>query len=248
MFGSRHPGTHVLSFGLCRGSDTRAPCPVLLCESVSSSLGRALSCPRILCCCTQFMFLSAVCIHVMWHVACIFHWLRAFMLSCLDPTHLVTWLLVNLPHLSFLVTLLICSLYNLLVFAVLCQFVIACILSCPVCLVLTSLVKPGCQPVFPYMVVFVCLFYFIIKAHSLALLSPRSIPSPHIADRYYIINYTLCIIHISYEPPISYECSSLLVLVRLCLPFPCVSTPLYGPSCFLSLVHSSPSVFDLLLT
>ncbi len=36
--------------------------------------------------------------------------------------------------------------------------------------------------------------------------------------------------------------------VRLCLPFPCVSTPLYGPSCFLSLVHSSPSVFDLLLT
>ncbi len=37
-------------------------------------------------------------------------------------------------------------------------------------------------------------------------------------------------------------------IVRLCLPFPCVSTPLYGPSCFLSLVHSSPSVFDLLLT
>ncbi len=30
--------------------------------------------------------------------------------------------------------------------------------------------------------------------------------------------------------------------VRFCLPFPCVSTPLYGPSCFLSLVHSSPSV------
>ncbi len=38
------------------------------------------------------------------------------------------------------------------------------------------------------------------------------------------------------------------VTVRLCLPFPCVSTPVYGPSCFLSLVHSSPSVFDLLLT
>ncbi len=38
------------------------------------------------------------------------------------------------------------------------------------------------------------------------------------------------------------------IYVRLCLPFPCVSTPLYGPSCFLSLVHSSPSVFDLLLT
>ncbi len=39
-----------------------------------------------------------------------------------------------------------------------------------------------------------------------------------------------------------------LLIVRLCLPFPCVSTPLYVPSCFLSLVHSSPSVFDLLLT
>ncbi len=37
----------------------------------------------------------------------------------------------------------------------------------------------------------------------------------------------------------------MLVSVRLCLPFPCVSTPIYGPSCFLSLVHSSPSVFDL---
>ncbi len=36
--------------------------------------------------------------------------------------------------------------------------------------------------------------------------------------------------------------------VRLCLPFSCVSTPIYGPSCFLSLIHSSPSVFDLLLT
>ncbi len=38
------------------------------------------------------------------------------------------------------------------------------------------------------------------------------------------------------------------ITVRLCLPFPCVSTPIYGPSCFLSLVNSSPSVFDLLLT
>ncbi len=36
--------------------------------------------------------------------------------------------------------------------------------------------------------------------------------------------------------------------VRLCLPFPCVSTPIYGLSFVLSLVHSSPSVFDLLLT
>ncbi len=107
---------------------------------------------------TQFVFLSAACIHVMsravWHTACVFNWLRGFMLSCLvwtrglwvfslaacscpvlhmaddliswpcacvlvlcehmalsfcvlcallsiclDPTHLVSWLLVNLPHL-----------------------------------------------------------------------------------------------------------------------------------------------------
>ncbi len=108
----------------------------------------------VLWCCT------AACINVMsctvWHTACVFHWLRAFMLSCLlwtcglwvfslaacacpafhmaseyvllamclcfvlcehmafilvfcvpcallsiflDPTHLVSWLLVNLPHL-----------------------------------------------------------------------------------------------------------------------------------------------------
>ncbi len=70
------------------GSDTRAPCYVLLCEcAVSSSLGHTLFWPRVLCCCTQFVFLSAVCIHVLscaeWHAACVFHWLRAFMLSCL---------------------------------------------------------------------------------------------------------------------------------------------------------------------
>ncbi len=72
----------------CRGSDTRAPCSVLLCErAVSSSLCRALSCPRVFLCCMQFVFLSAACIHVMscavWYAACVFHWLCAFMLSCL---------------------------------------------------------------------------------------------------------------------------------------------------------------------
>ncbi len=67
----------------CRGS-----CSVSLCErAVSSSLGRTLFCPCVLCFCTQFVFLSAVCTHVMscavWHTVCVFHWLRAFMLSCL---------------------------------------------------------------------------------------------------------------------------------------------------------------------
>ncbi len=67
--------THVLSFGFVTGSDTRALCSVS-CEIAVSSVD-----------CTQFGFLSAACIHVMscavWHAACIFHWLRAFMLSCL---------------------------------------------------------------------------------------------------------------------------------------------------------------------
>ncbi len=49
---------------------------------------------------------------------------RALMSICLDPTHLVTWLLINFPQLLSLITLyIICSLYNLLVFAVPCGFV-----------------------------------------------------------------------------------------------------------------------------
>ncbi len=54
------------------------------CVSVQSRVGSAAC---VLWCCTQFMFLLAACIHVMscavWHAACVFHWLRAFMLSCL---------------------------------------------------------------------------------------------------------------------------------------------------------------------
>ncbi len=73
-----------------------------------------------------------------------FVWAHDFFLSFKcdhDHTHLVSWLLVNLPHLSSLVTLLICSLYNLLVFAVLCQFVVECFLFLP-CLALPCLGKP----------------------------------------------------------------------------------------------------------
>ncbi len=59
------------------------------CVSVLSKFARpcALLSMCVLWCCMQFMFLSAVCIHVMscavWHAAYVFHWLRAFMLSCL---------------------------------------------------------------------------------------------------------------------------------------------------------------------
>ncbi len=48
----------------------------------------------------------------------------ALMSICLDPIHLVTCLLINFPQLLSLITLLICSLYNLLVFAVPCWFVV----------------------------------------------------------------------------------------------------------------------------
>ncbi len=51
---------------------------------------------------------------------------RALMSICLDPTHLVTCLLINFPQLLSLITLIICSLYNLLVFAVPCGFVTLC--------------------------------------------------------------------------------------------------------------------------
>ncbi len=95
-------------------------------------------------------FLCAMCSHV----------------NCLDPTHLVTWLLVNLPHLSSLVTLLICSLYNLLVFAVLCQFIIVSTLVA-VNVALPCLALPAVL-LLPYGVVLVSLFCFwIIKSHSM---------------------------------------------------------------------------------
>ncbi len=78
----------------------------------------------------SYMFVSCFA-HGLWFVcwpcACVFvlcehmAFVLVFSVSC-ALIHLVTWLLVNLPHLSSFVTLLICSLYNLLVFAVLCQF------------------------------------------------------------------------------------------------------------------------------
>ncbi len=48
----------------------------------------------------------------------------ALMSICLDPTHLVTCLLINFPQLLSLVTLLICSLKISLCCAVLCGFVL----------------------------------------------------------------------------------------------------------------------------
>jgi len=89
------------------------------------------------------------------HVASVlvFCVLCALMSICLDPTHLVTCLLINFPQLLSLVTLLICSLYNLLVFAVPCGFVVICWVVYVLCPALSSFV----QSVFPLRGSF-CLF------------------------------------------------------------------------------------------
>ncbi len=182
----------------------------------------------VFCCCTQFVFLLAACIHVMpcavWNAACVFHGLHAFMLSYLVWTRCV-WVFVSCfahggcfvllamclcfcfvwahgfclsvpcalmsivltppilfpdywlicPTRFYLVTLLICSLHNLLVFAVLCQFVIAYILSCPV-----QLGQAWLPAWFPLQGSFWCCFvlFSINKSPSLCTTSPRLIPSP----------------------------------------------------------------------
>ncbi len=213
----------------CRGSDTRAPCSVSLCERAARVRSAARSLVHVCCVCvwrcTQSVFLSAACIHVMscavWHAARVFHWLRAFMLSCLVWTRslwvfslaacscpvlhmagdLFCWpcacVFVLCEHMAFvlvfcapcalmsivltppillpdywlicptcvfLITLLIFSLYNLLVFAVPCQFVIACILSCPVCLVVPCPALPSLPSlclVFPLRGSFCCIVCFL---------------------------------------------------------------------------------------
>ncbi len=120
-------------------------------------------CAYVLVLCEHMAFVFVIC------VPC------ALMSIVLTPPILLPdyWLIC--PTCVYLVTLLICSLYNLLVFAVPCQFVIDGTLdvscSCPAlpcpalpCLALPCLALP-CQALpavlfFPYGVVFVVLFYF----------------------------------------------------------------------------------------
>ncbi len=88
------PGTHVLCFGFVSGVRTLAlhflSCCVSMRSQVCLSVRSSVHVCCVLRCCMQFMFLS--CIHAMscavWHAAYVFHWLRAFMLSCLN-----TWLM-----------------------------------------------------------------------------------------------------------------------------------------------------------
>ncbi len=125
-----------------RGSDTRAPRSVSLC-SLAACFHVVISCviTWLMSFLISCMFVSCFA-HgwwfVCWPCACVFVLCEhvasvlvfcvpcALMSICLDPTHLVTCLLINFPQLLSLVTLLICSLYNLLVFAVPCGFVAIC--------------------------------------------------------------------------------------------------------------------------
>jgi len=85
----------------------------------------------------------------------------ALMSICLDPTHLVTCLLINFPQLLSLGTLLICSLYNLLVFAVPRGFVAICRFIVRTACVQSSLVQS--VTLRGSFCLFVCLFvYFIL--------------------------------------------------------------------------------------
>ncbi len=87
------PSTYVLSLGFVSGVRTLALHFLSLCECVVPSETELLS-TCVLLCCTQFVFLSATCIHVIscavWHAACVFHWLCAFVafMSCVN-----TWLM-----------------------------------------------------------------------------------------------------------------------------------------------------------
>ncbi len=74
------PGTHVLSFGSCRGSDTLAPFSVIVwVRGLEFAWHFALLSMCVLLCCTQFVLLSAACICYI--LCCVAHsW--CFFISC----------------------------------------------------------------------------------------------------------------------------------------------------------------------
>ncbi len=165
------PSTLVLfqvQFWFCVGVRTLTLQVWSCCGSVRSRVrsGHALLCPCafvvfllfcLVLCSTQLVFFTGC---VLSCLPC-FVWTRGLWVSllaaCSCPIlqmasdsvlltiYLVSWLLVNLPHLCQLVTLFICSLYNLLMFAVLGEFFVVCcvcLLSCPALSSLASLFSP----------------------------------------------------------------------------------------------------------
>ncbi len=85
--------------------------------------GSALEMFILFCTWTVICFAGHVLVFVLCEHFCLVS--MCFHVYCLDSAH-VTSLLVQLPHLLSLITLLICSLFILLVFVVLCQFVVIC--------------------------------------------------------------------------------------------------------------------------
>ncbi len=96
------PGTHVLSFGFVSGFGHSRSTFCLFVGVYGLEFALLSTC--VLLCCTQFVFLSAACIHVIscavWHAACVFHWriscvntwLMSFLISCVFVSCFVTWL------------------------------------------------------------------------------------------------------------------------------------------------------------
>ncbi len=70
------PGTHVLSFVSCRGSDTRAPCSVSLCERAARVRSAARFLVHVCCVC---VVLHAVRVFI----GCVHSCLSCAVLSCL---------------------------------------------------------------------------------------------------------------------------------------------------------------------
>ncbi len=102
------PGTHVLSFSYVTGFGH-------LCSTFCLFVWVCMHSCYILCCVALSLcihWLRACCHVLSEHVASVLVFCVpcAFMSICLDPTHLVTCLLINFPQLLSLVTLLICSL------------------------------------------------------------------------------------------------------------------------------------------
>ncbi len=82
--GVRIPGTHVMSFWFrVGGSDTRAPCSVLLSDRAVSPLHMCLFCIVARSSCFNRLCAFMLCFVAVWQATCVFHWLRTFMLSCL---------------------------------------------------------------------------------------------------------------------------------------------------------------------
>ncbi len=118
--------------------------------------------------------LLAMCLCFVWaHDLSCLCYIMCSHVYCLDPTPLVTWLLVNLPHLCFPRYLLICSLFNRLVFAILCEFVVEC------CVCALCPAQPVCFPLQGSFCLFLFIFILLIKALFCLHLSPQS-PSLHL--------------------------------------------------------------------